>query len=278
MKQREIKVKDLVFSNSGSLSYIAGPCVIETEASYARLARELKSIFSSLNTPFVLKASFDKANRTSHSSFRGIGPRAALPFLKNLKKRLNLPLLIDVHEPAQAVKAADAADILQVPAFLCRQTDLLYACADTGLAVNVKKGQFLSPWEAEHIVKKLESRGARRIMLTERGSSFGYSNLVVDMRSLEVMKGFGYPVIFDCTHSVQRPGGLGGASGGDVRFALPLAKAAAILKIAGVFFETHPEPGKALSDGPNSLKLSAVKRVVSTLNSVDRLALKLGNY
>ena len=275
MKQKEVKVQNLIFSNGKALTYIAGPCVIESEASYERLARDLKEIFSSLKSPFVLKASFDKANRTSYTAFRGIGMRAALPFLKSLKRRLGLTLLIDVHEPAQVSEAAEAADILQVPAFLCRQTDLLYACADTGLAVNVKKGQFLSPWEAENIVKKLESRGTRRIMLTERGNSFGYSNLVVDMRSLEVMKSFGYPVIFDCTHSVQRPGGLGGSTGGDARFALPLAKAAAILKIAGIFFETHPHPAKAMSDGPNSLKLKDVKRVVSTLNRVDRLAMEI---
>jgi len=220
----------------------------------------------------VLKASFDKANRTSHGSFRGIGMENALVFLKDLKVRLGLPLLIDVHEPGQAARVAEAADILQVPAFLCRQTDLLFACADTGRAVNVKKGQFLSPWEAENIVKKLESRGASGIMLTERGSSFGYGNLVVDMRSLELMKDFGYPVVFDCTHSVQRPGGLGTATGGDRRFIYPLAKAAAALKIAGIFFEAHPRPGKALSDGPNSLKLDAVRPMVSALNRVDRLA------
>ncbi|MCX5786352.1 MAG: 3-deoxy-8-phosphooctulonate synthase [Elusimicrobia bacterium] len=275
-KQKEVKAGNVVFSNNRALAYIAGPCVIETESSYERLALHLKKIFSDLKTPFVLKASFDKANRTSHSSFRGIGVATALIFLKGLKARLGLPLLVDVHEPGQASKAAEVADILQVPAFLCRQTDLLYACADTGKAVNVKKGQFLSPWEAENIIKKLESRGARRIMLTERGNSFGYSNLVVDMRSLEVMKSFGYPVIFDCTHSVQRPGGLGRSTGGDARFALPLAKAATILKIAGVFFETHPDPAKALSDGPNSLKLKDVRRAVSALNRVDRLAIKIG--
>ncbi|HAH32456.1 MAG TPA: 3-deoxy-8-phosphooctulonate synthase [Elusimicrobia bacterium] len=276
MHQKEVKIGNVIFSNDRALAYIAGPCVIETEASYERLARNLKNIFLALETPFILKASFDKANRTSHKAFRGIGMRAALPFLKNLKRRLGLTLIVDVHEPAQALVTAEVADILQVPAFLCRQTDLLYACADTGKAVNVKKGQFLSPWEAENIIKKLESRGTRRIMLTERGNSFGYSNLVVDMRSLEVMKDFGYPVIFDCTHSVQRPGALGRSTGGDARFALPLAKAAAILKIAGVFFETHPNPVNALSDGPNSIKLKDVKRVVSALNRVDRLATEIG--
>ncbi|OGR75482.1 MAG: 3-deoxy-8-phosphooctulonate synthase [Elusimicrobia bacterium GWC2_64_44] len=271
-KQKQVKAGNVVFSNDRPLAYIAGPCVIETPRSYAAEAAHLKGVFAALKTPFVLKASFDKANRSSHDSFRGVGMEAALDFLKDLKNRLGLPLLVDVHEPAQASRVAEAADILQVPAFMCRQTDLLFACADTGRAVNVKKGQFLSPWEAENIIKKLESRGAAGIMLTERGSSFGYGNLVVDMRALEIMKDFGYPVIFDCTHSVQRPGGLGTATGGDRRFIVPLAKAAASLKIAGLFFEAHPNPAKALSDGPNSLKLSSVKPLVSALNRVDRLA------
>lgn len=274
-KQKEVKAGNVTFSNDRPLVYIAGPCVIETPKSYAAEAAQLKALFSALKTPFVLKASFDKANRTSHGSFRGIGMEAALDLLKDLKNRLGVPLLVDVHEPAQAARVAEAADILQVPAFMCRQTDLLYACADTGRAVNVKKGQFLSPWEAENIVKKLESRGAKGIMLTERGSSFGYGNLVVDMRGLEVMKQFGWPVIFDCTHSVQKPGGLGTATGGDRRFIMPLAKAAAALKIAGLFFEAHPNPARALSDGPNSLKLSAVKPLVSALNKVDRVAAEI---
>lgn len=271
-KQKEIKAGSVVFGNSRPLVYIAGPCVIESPKAYAAEAEVLQKTFAALKTPFVLKASFDKANRTSHSSFRGIGMEAALDFLKDLKNRLGVTLLVDVHEPAQAARVAEAADILQIPAFMCRQTDLLFACADTGRAVNVKKGQFLSPWEAENIVKKLESRGAKGIMLTERGSSFGYGNLVVDMRGLEIMKDFGYPVIFDCTHSVQRPGGLGSATGGDRRFIVPLAKAAASLKLAGLFFEAHPRPEKALSDGPNSLRLDSVKPLIQALNKVDKLA------
>ncbi|MBI5744296.1 MAG: 3-deoxy-8-phosphooctulonate synthase [Elusimicrobia bacterium] len=271
-KQKEVKVGNVVFGNDRPLVYIAGPCVIESTEAYTAEAIALKKLFASLRTPFVLKASFDKANRTSHKSFRGIDMETALDFLKDLKNRLNVPLLVDVHEAAQAGRVAEVADILQVPAFMCRQTDLLFACADTGRAVNVKKGQFLSPWDAENIVNKLESRGAKGIMLTERGSSFGYGNLVVDMRSLEVMKDFGCPVIFDCTHSVQKPGGLGAATGGDRRFVPTLAKAAAALKIAGLFFEAHPRPEKALSDGPNSLRLSSVKPLVSALNRVDRLA------
>ena len=277
MKQKEVKVKNIIFSNNRPLVYLAGPCVIETPEAYAAEAQKLKKIFEVLKTPFVLKASFDKANRTSHKSFRGIGMEAAIGFLKDLKNRLNIPLLVDVHEAAQAARVAEVADILQIPAFLCRQTDLLFACADTGRAVNVKKGQFLSPWDAENIVKKLESRGARDIMLTERGSSFGYGNLVVDMRGLEVMKDFGYPVVFDATHSVQKPGGLGTATGGDRRFIMPLAKAAAAIKIAGLFFEAHPNPARALSDGPNSLKLDAVKPLVSALNRVDRLAREISD-
>jgi 2-dehydro-3-deoxyphosphooctonate aldolase (KDO 8-P synthase) len=274
-KQKEVKAGNVTFCNDGKLAFIAGPCIIESPRAYAAEAAALKKIFSGLRTPFVLKASFDKANRTSHKAYRGIGMSESLALLKGIKEKLGVPLLVDVHQPAQAEAVAEVADILQVPAFMCRQTDLLYACADTGRVVNVKKGQFLSPWDTENIVRKLESRGTRKIMLTERGSSFGYGNLVVDMRGLEVMKAFGYPVIFDCTHSVQQPGALGTGTGGDRRFVFPLAKAAAALKIAGVFFEAHPHPEKALSDGPNSIKLGDVEKLVSSLNRVDRLAADL---
>ena len=186
-----------------------------------------------------------------------------------MKAELGLPLLIDVHSPDQAEIAAKAADILQVPAFLCRQTDLLKACADTGRTVNVKKGQFLSPWDMENAVKKIESRGNKSIMLTERGTMFGYGNLIVDMRGLEIMKDTGYPVIFDCTHSVQKPGGLGHSTGGDIRFSLPLAKAAAAIGVAGIFFEAHPDPAKALSDGPNSFSLKDVSKLVKIIMTID---------
>lgn len=275
MKQARVKAGNVTFSNAAPLVYIAGPCVIESLKSYSAEAVKLKAMFKKLGASFVLKASFDKANRTSHASFRGVPMETALAFLKDLKNRLGVPVLIDVHEPSQAARVAEAADILQVPAFLCRQTDLLFACADTGRAVNVKKGQFLAPRDMANIVAKLESRGNRNILLTERGTSFGYNDLVVDMRGLEIMKDLGYPVIFDCTHSVQKPGALGKATGGDVRLALPLAKAAAALKIAGVFFEAHPEPGRALSDGPNSFKLDLVPGVVRTLGRIDELALKI---
>ena len=275
MRQRTVKAGAASFCNDAPLSYIAGPCVMESLKSYASQAAALKKIFRSLGASFVLKASFDKANRSSHRSFRGVPMGPALAFLKELKTRLALPLLVDVHEPSQAAEAAEAADILQVPAFLCRQTDLLFACADTGRVVNVKKGQFLSPWNMDNIISKIESRGNRKILLTERGSCFGYGALVVDMAGLELMKDFGYPVIFDCTHSVQKPGALGHATGGDSRLAFPLAKAAAALKIAGIFFEAHPNPAKALSDGPNSLALRRVPSFVKALSRLDRLAAEL---
>jgi 2-dehydro-3-deoxyphosphooctonate aldolase (KDO 8-P synthase) len=275
MKQIRIEAGTAAFSNDAPLAYIAGPCVIESLKSYAAEAAALKTMFGRLRTTFVLKASFDKANRTSHSSFRGVPMETALNFLKDLKERLKLTLLIDVHEPAQASRIAQVADILQIPAFLCRQTDLLFACADTGRAVNVKKGQFLAPRDMGNIISKIESRGNRKILLTERGSCFGYGDLVVDMRGIEIMKAFGYPVIFDCTHSVQKPGALGNCTGGDAKLAIPLARAAAALKIAGIFFEAHPYPARALSDGPNSLKLAGVPGAVDALNRIDRLAIKL---
>ncbi|MDQ7771901.1 MAG: 3-deoxy-8-phosphooctulonate synthase [Elusimicrobiales bacterium] len=276
-KHRTVKAGGVSFSNSGRLAYIAGPCVIESPSAYAAQAAALKRAFTSLRTPFVLKASFDKANRTSHSSFRGVGLEAGLELLARVKAKLGVPVLADIHLPQQAEAVARVADILQIPAFLCRQTDLLYAAADTGRAVNVKKGQFMSPWEAQNIVSKLESRGCRDIMLTERGASFGYGNLVVDMRSLEILKDTGRPVIFDCTHSVQKPGALGKSTGGDIRFSLPLARAAVALGIAGVFFEAHPRPEKALSDGPNSLPMRVVRPAVNLLNTMDKLAKSLRN-
>jgi len=251
--------------------------VIESPPAYAAQASALKRAFGALRTPFVLKASFDKANRTSHSSFRGVGMEAGLELLARVKAKLGVPLVVDIHLPQQAAAVAEVADILQIPAFLCRQTDLLYAAADTGRAVNVKKGQFMSPWEAQNMVAKLESRGCRDIMLTERGASFGYGNLVVDMRSLEIMKDTGRPVIFDCTHSVQKPGALGKSTGGDIRFSLPLARAAVALGIAGIFFEAHPRPEKALSDGPNSLPMRVVRPAVNMLNTMDKLAKRLRN-
>lgn len=271
MNKHGVKIGKTLFSNDGRLSFIAGPCVIESEKLFLETARGLKKIFASRGASFVLKASFDKANRTSIDSFRGPGPEEGLRIIARVKKELGLPVVIDVHEPSQAEKTAEAADMLQIPAFLCRQTDLLLACARTGLPVNVKKGQFLAPWDMANIIKKIHSTGNRNVLLTERGSSFGYGNLVVDMRSLEIMRGLGCPVIFDCTHSVQRPGGLGTATGGDAQFIPALARAACAVGVAGIFMEAHPNPAKALSDGPNSIPLANVGGLLDSLMAIDSL-------
>jgi len=220
----------------------------------------------------VFKASYDKANRSSVQSFRGPGLKAGLEILRRVKDEAGCPVLTDVHAVAEVDAVAEVADVLQVPAFLSRQTDLLLACADTGRVVNVKKGQFLAPWDMEQVVRKLESRGHRRICLTERGVSFGYNNLVVDMRSLAVMKRFGYPVIYDATHSVQLPGGRGFASGGQREFIVPLARAAVALGVAGLFTEVHPNPDRALSDGPNSLATRSLPEFLGCVQAFDRLA------
>ncbi|MCX5783018.1 MAG: 3-deoxy-8-phosphooctulonate synthase [Elusimicrobia bacterium] len=273
--QKNVAVGKITFGNDRPLVFIAGPCVIESREMFYLTAKKLKEIFTAQKKQFVLKASFDKANRTSVKSFRGVGIKEGMRIVKEVKNELKLPVLMDVHEPWQAEVIAETADILQVPAFLCRQTDLLLACARTQKPVNVKKGQFLSPWEMENIVAKIESAKNSSIMLTERGTTFGYSNLVVDMRSLQIMKQFGYPVIFDCTHSVQKPGALSGATGGDSAFAPALARAAVAVGVAGIFFETHPNPKKALSDGPNSIKLSEAEKFVSVISRFDALAKKI---
>lgn len=221
--------------------------------------------------PFVFKCSYDKANRSSGRSFRGLGLQEGLAILNRVRRQLDIPVLTDVHLPEEAFLAAEAVDVLQVPAFLCRQTDLLAACARTGKWVNVKKGQFLSPSETKNIIEKLTAQGARDISLTERGTTFGYQNLVVDMRSLAIMKTSGYPVIFDATHSVQLPGAQGAASGGQREFVEPLARAAAAVGVAGVFMETHPNPDRALSDGPNNVSLAQMPALLKKLVAIDRL-------
>ncbi len=269
MPQFKVKAGSISASNLSSIFFIAGNCVIENEKTAYLTASKLKKIFSSLKIPFVYKASFDKANRTSIGSFRGPGQKEGLRILKKIKEELGLTVLADIHLPSQARETAEVADILQIPAFLCRQTDLLKAAAETGKAVNIKKGQFLSPWEMENALNKVLSAGNKNVMLTERGTFFGYGNLVVDMRSLEIMKSFGFPVIFDCTHSVQKPGALGKATGGDRQYAWPLAKAAVSCGIAGIFLETHPDPAAALSDGPNSLYLKDVKKFAGGLSRLD---------
>ena len=241
---------------------IAGPCVIESEALVLETAARIAEITQSLGMPYIFKSSFDKANRTSINSYRGPGLEKGLTVLKKVKDQLGLPILTDVHSEEQAIEAGKIVDVLQIPAFLCRQTDLLIAAAKTGKVVNVKKGQFLSPLEMGHAVKKVEESGNKRIILTERGSSFGYNNLVVDMRSLPVLRSFGYPVVFDATHSVQLPGGGGMKSSGQREFIEPLACAAAGAGVDGFFMEVHPNPDEALSDGPNMVPLHQLKALL----------------
>jgi 2-dehydro-3-deoxyphosphooctonate aldolase (KDO 8-P synthase) len=250
------------------LFLMAGPCVLESGELAWEVAREMKAITERLGISYVFKSSFDKANRTSLTSYRGPGAENGLRLLGRLREELGVPVVSDIHEPAHAELAAEYLDILQIPAFLCRQTDLLVAAAKTGKVVNVKKGQFVSPWDMEHAVNKLRSAGTERILLTERGACFGYNNLVVDMRSLQVMRSFGFPVIYDATHSVQLPGGAGGSSGGQREFIPALSRAAMAVGIDGLFIEVHPDPDKALCDGPNSLPLAEVEGVLKQLLAV----------
>ena len=267
----EVKVGDVVFRNDAALSFIAGPCSLESEELLMTVGRSLKASFQRLKIPFVLKCSFDKANRTSRRSFRGPGLQKALEIFDRVKRALKVPLLTDVHEPAQAGPVSEVADILQVPAFLSRQTDLLLACGRTGKPVNIKKAQFMAPWDLLNAVEKVESTGNRKILVCERGTAFGYGNLIVDFRSFEIMRQWGYPVVYDATHSVQLPGGLGTSTGGQRHFAGPLSRGAVAVGVAGLFLETHPDPEKALSDGPNSLYLRDVPAFVKQARAIDAL-------
>jgi 2-dehydro-3-deoxyphosphooctonate aldolase (KDO 8-P synthase) len=251
---------------------ISGPCVAESEQMCLDIAGQMKEICAELGIPYIFKASYDKANRTSPASYRGPGLREGLRILKRVKDEVGVPILSDIHEPGQAEPAAAVLDILQIPAFLCRQTDLLVAAARTGRTVNVKKGQFVSPWDMRHVVDKLAGSGCERILLTERGSSFGYQNLVVDYRGLVVMRGFGWPVVMDATHAVQLPGGAGDRSGGDATFIPPLARAAAAVGIDALFCEVHDDPARAKSDGPNALRLDRVEDVLRVVLAIDAAA------
>jgi 2-dehydro-3-deoxyphosphooctonate aldolase (KDO 8-P synthase) len=251
---------------------IAGPCVVETEEVTIKTAARVHAICASLGLPFVFKCSYDKANRTSLSSYRGPGLEKGLSILEKVKSRLGVPLLSDVHSVQETAAASEILDILQIPAFLCRQTDLILAASETGKAVNVKKGQFLAPWDVRNIIEKFTSTGNRRLLITERGTSFGYNNLVVDFRALPIMRSFGYPVIFDVTHSLQLPGGHGASSGGQREFAGPLARAAAAVGVEGLFLEVHPDPGRALCDGPNMIALEDLEPLLSTVKSVSAAA------
>lgn len=258
----EVQIGNFIVGAGRPPFLIAGPCVIESEQLAMDTAGRIAEIAKAVGMPYVFKSSFDKANRTSITSYRGPGLDKGLAVLKKVKDQLGLPVLTDVHTEEQAMEAGKVVDVLQIPAFLCRQTDLLIAAAKTGKVVNVKKGQFLSPPEMGHAVKKVEDSGNRRIVLTERGSSFGYNNLVVDMRSFPIMRRFGYPVVFDATHSVQLPGGGGSKSSGQREFVEPLACAAAGAGVDGFFMEVHPDPDAALSDGPNMVPLNQLRSLL----------------
>jgi 2-dehydro-3-deoxyphosphooctonate aldolase (KDO 8-P synthase) len=261
------------FGNALPLALIAGPCALESRAHAMEMASALKEIAARVGIGFVYKTSFDKANRTSAASGRGIGLDAALPIFAEIRETLKLPVLTDVHDAEQCARVAQAVDVLQIPAFLCRQTDLLVAASKTGRAVNVKKGQFLAPWDMTNVVAKITGAGNRNVLVTERGVSFGYNTLVSDMRALPILKEkTGAPVIFDATHSVQQPGGQGASSGGERKFVPVLARAAVAVGVAGLFIETHQDPERAPSDGPNMLPLKDMEPLLRTLVDFDRLA------
>jgi 2-dehydro-3-deoxyphosphooctonate aldolase (KDO 8-P synthase) len=267
-----ITVGNVTFSNASSLALIAGPCQLESRDHAFDMAGALKEMAAKLGIGLIYKSSYDKANRTSGKGARGLGMEKALPIFADLKTKLGLSVLTDVHEPAHCAEVAHAVDILQIPAFLCRQTDLLVAAAKTGCVVNVKKGQFLAPWDMKNVAAKITEAGNPNVMLTERGASFGYNTLVSDMRSLPIMAATGAPVIFDATHSVQQPGGQGSSTGGDRTMVPVLARAAVAVGVAGVFIETHQDPDNAPSDGPNMVPLKDMPQLIAQLMAFDRLA------
>ena len=269
---RHVQVDGITIGNDVPLALIAGPCVMESRAHALETAQALKEMARMLGVGLIYKTSFDKANRTSLEGQRGVGMAAGLPVFQEIRQTLGLPVITDVHEPDQCAVVAEAVDVLQIPAFLCRQTDLLVAAARTGKAINVKKGQFLAPWDMVNVVNKIRACGNDQVMLCERGASFGYNTLVSDMRSLPILARTGCPVVFDVTHSVQQPGGLGGASGGQREFAPVLARAAVSVGVAAVFIETHPDPDKAPSDGPNMIPTKDLPALVTLLMEIDRVA------
>ncbi len=268
---RAVTVGGVTFANDRPLALFAGPCQMESRAHALEMATALKEIAGRLGIGLVYKTSFDKANRTSLTAERGIGLDGALPILAEIRDSLGLPVVTDVHEAGQCARVAEAVDVLQIPAFLCRQTDLLVAAAKTGRAVKVKKGQFLAPWDMKNVVAKITESGNPNVLVTERGASFGYNTLVVDMRSLPIMARIGCPVIFDATHAVQQPGGQGTASGGDRAFVPVLARAAVAVGVAGVFIETHQDPDNAPSDGPNMVPLKELEGLLRELMAIDRV-------
>ena len=268
---RPIAVGPYLIGNQNPLTLIGGPCVIESEQKAMGIAEKLKRITTDLGVPFIFKASYDKANRTSIKSYRGPGLGNGLKILQKIKTQLGLPILSDVHKEEEIEPAAEVLDILQIPAFLCRQTDLIVKAAKTGKPINVKKGQFLAPWDMKNVVFKLEESGNNNILLTERGATFGYNNLVVDMRSLVLMRDYGYPVVFDATHSLQQPGGQGTKSGGQSEMIPDLARGAVAVGCDALFMEIHPDPSKALSDGPNMLQIDLLPSLLEQLVALDQI-------
>ena len=263
--------KELKLQNTDNFLLIAGPCVVESKSVVFKTCEKVKEVTSKLKIPYIFKASYMKANRTSGNSFRGIEMDKALQILSDVKKEFGVPVLTDVHSEVEAGIAAEVADVLQIPAFLCRQTELLEAAGETGRIVNIKKGQFLAPEDMKYQAEKVAETGNKKILLTERGTTFGYNNLVVDFRSLVIMKNFGYPVIFDATHSVQMPSKEKGVSGGNPEYIRPLARAAIAVGVDGIFIETHPNPEKALSDGSNMLRLDKVENLLKELKEISKL-------
>jgi 2-dehydro-3-deoxyphosphooctonate aldolase (KDO 8-P synthase) len=272
MTIRHVTVGNITIGNDRPLALIAGPCALESRAHAREMAQALSELTGKLGIGLIYKTSFDKANRTSSKSARGLGMAKSLPILAELRESFGCPVLTDVHEPNQCAPVAEAVDVLQIPAFLCRQTDLLVAAGETGRAINVKKGQFLAPWDMKQVAAKIAETGNRNILLCERGASFGYNTMVSDMRSLPILAETGYPVVFDATHSVQQPGGQGATSGGQREFVPVLARAAIAIGVAAVFMETHGDPDKAPSDGPNMVKFKDMPDLLRTLLEFDRMA------
>ncbi len=265
MTTKKVKIGNIVIGGKNPLCFIVGPCVIETENLTLRIAERLKKLSDTLNIPLIFKSSYDKANRTSIKSYRGPGLKKGLRILQKVKRKTGMPVLSDIHSVEELPYAVEVLDILQIPAFLCRQTDLIVATAKTGKPINIKKGQFLAPWDVKNIIDKVLSTGNSNIIITERGTSFGYNNLIVDFRGLPIMRSFGYPVIFDVTHSLQLPGGQGSSSGGQREFAEPLARAAVAVGVDGLFMEVHPEPDRALCDGANMLSIDEFPSLIQRL-------------
>ena len=278
MEQVEVKCGKLTISNNNPFTLIAGPCQLENENHAIDVAKKLKEITDKLSIGLIYKTSFDKANRTSLKGKRGVGLEKSLPVFDKIRKDLGIPVLTDIHNVEQCALVSKHVDVLQIPAFLCRQTDLLIAAAKTGKVINVKKGQFLAPWDMVNVTKKISDSGNKNILVTERGASFGYNTLVSDFRSIPIMSKNGYPVVFDATHSVQQPGGLGEKSGGQREFVEYLARAAVAVGVAAVFMETHPDPDNAPSDGPNMVPLSKMENLLKRLLKIDQLVKNGKNY